>query len=56
MNGHTDSVMGVIVPKEEQNIIVSGSLDKTIRVWSLKDGSALRVIKTNMMIVMMKYF
>lgn len=43
LDGHTDSVYSVeAIPEVEY--IISGSKDKTIRVWNLEDGKCIRVI------------
>ena len=42
--GHTDSVMSVSVMADGRRA-VSGSLDRTLRVWDLESGSCLRTLE-----------
>lgn len=42
LKGHSDSVLCVIF---DHNYLASGSLDKTIRVWDLRTGKCLHVLK-----------
>ncbi|ESO89189.1 hypothetical protein LOTGIDRAFT_154278 [Lottia gigantea] len=42
LKGHTENVLSVIFDKKR---VVSGSLDKTIKVWSIKSGDLLNTLK-----------
>ncbi len=48
--GHTDTVTGIVVSPDGRYLI-SGSLDKTIRVWQLSSGKLLRILKSQTGIV-----
>ncbi|MBT5035392.1 MAG: hypothetical protein HOM51_12845, partial [Rhodospirillaceae bacterium] len=41
---HTAPILRVVVDKDEQ-IMATVSLDKTVRIWSVKDGTLLRTIR-----------
>jgi len=43
-NGHTDSVK--VLLEVEDGILISGSRDRSMRVWSLEDGKCLNIIQT----------
>ena len=55
MEGHTDSVMGLVIPSEDESLVVSCSLDKTIRVWNLDLGTMVRIINCSIMMIRMVY-
>ena len=42
LEGHTDAVYAVAV---EDNTIVSGSKDKTVRIWDRDSGTLLRTFQ-----------
>ncbi|XP_050390383.2 F-box/WD repeat-containing protein 7 isoform X1 [Patella vulgata] len=42
LKGHTENVLSVIFDK---NRVVSGSLDKTIKVWNIKTGDLIQTLK-----------
>ena len=44
LKGHEDSVKSIQVVSED--IIISGSDDKTIRIWSIKQEKCLRTVTT----------
>ena len=41
--GHTDSVFSVAVFPDGQRV-VSGSVDKTVRIWNMTDGALLKTL------------
>ena len=44
LNGHTDKVNSVAISPDGQ-ILVSGSADKTIKVWNLQSGELIRTLR-----------
>ncbi len=42
LTGHTDSINSLAVLPD--GLLVSGSLDKTIRIWSPKSGEAIKIL------------
>ena len=53
--GHKDSVTGVHVSKEDENMLISCSLDGTIRVWDIELGIQLRMINATIEISAMRW-
>ncbi len=44
IKGHTDSISALSVD-DEHKISISGSIDKTVKIWNLLDGSCLKTIE-----------
>ena len=42
LKGHTKNLISVLV---KDNLIISGSLDKTIRIWDIDSGECLKTLK-----------
>lgn len=42
LEGHKKSIYSLININEKENIIASGSLDKTIKVWNYKSGDLIK--------------
>lgn len=44
--GHKDLVCGVDICKQ-RNLLVSGSLDQTVKIWDLRDSSLINTFKNS---------
>jgi WD40 repeat protein len=43
LSGHTDSILNIAISQNNE-FIVSGSKDSTIRIWDIDNGNEIKVI------------
>ena len=46
LRGHENSILRLVFSLDSK-ILISGSCDKTLRIWKLKDQSLIKIIKQN---------